>query len=363
MSAAPVYVACLTPPGTAAIATVGLVGDGAWSLVEPLFQPRGKKTGFSEKPGFWVGRLGNEFADDVVLTLQGHGDRRRVEIHCHGGSAVVRWLIDLFTSRGAIEIRWDDWQRQSAISPLKAETAIALARALTARAAGILLDQYHGALERELHEIDSAIAHGDKAQAKSKLDGLIRRIPIGKHLTEPWRVVVAGAPNAGKSTLVNALLGYQRAITSSTPGTTRDILTALTAFDGWPVELIDTAGLRPEALGLEALGVERAVNALTQADLCLWIVDRTEAQPVLPPTVLVCPVLLVCNKADLSPRWRPWTYNGTSWDVSALTGQGLPDLIGAVAMHLVPDPLSPGAAVPFTDEMCRLIVRRSLETD
>src|SRR5262249_21953484 len=128
-------------------------------------------------------------------------------------------------------------------------------------------------------------------------------------------------------------------------------------------ELIDTAGLRRKALGLEALGVERAENALARADLCLWIADRTEAQPILPPADLLCPVMLVGSKADLSSQWRPWTYNGTSWTVSSRTGQGLPELIGAVGMHLVPDPPRPGAAVPFTDEMCRLIARRSLETN
>jgi tRNA modification GTPase len=356
MSDVATYVACLTPAGSAAIGTVGLAGPNAWNLVEPRFRGRGGfKPVLGEPSRYWLGRLGEDVTDDVVLTVDASNDRQRVEIHCHGGNAVVRWMLDLFRNRGAVEIGWEEWLQRTLPSQWQAEAAIALAHAPTLRTAGILLDQFHGALEREMAAIHSAIATGDFANAKAKLETLISRVPLGRHLTQPWRVVVAGAPNAGKSTLINALLGYQRAITSPIPGTTRDVVTALTAFDAWPVELVDTAGLRDDAAGLEALGIERANEALANANLCLWVVDRTQEPPVLAPESLDCPMMVVCNKSDLADRWRPWSYYGVTMSVSALTGQGVGELAAVIGQRLVPEAPPAGAAVPFTEGMCREI--------
>jgi hypothetical protein len=91
-------------------------------------------------------------------------------------------------------------------------------------------------------------------------------------LTTPWRVTVAGAPNVGKSSLVNALAGYQRSVVSATPGTTRDVVTTVIALDGWPVELSDTAGMRDDAVRWRARKYSRG-GAAREADLCLWVLD------------------------------------------------------------------------------------------
>lgn len=360
MSGEPVYVACLTPPGAAAIATVGLFGKNAWSMVAPHFRPRGEqKPSATDAERFLLGRLGEaDTADEVVVTIDDAADRQRVAIHCHGGAGVVRWLLELFRRSGGVEITWEEWLRGTSASTLRAEAAIALAHALTLRTAGILLDQYHGALERELQAIEAAIATGDRSTAITKLRELAAWIPVGRHLTQPWRIVVAGAPNAGKSSLINALLGFQRAITSPLPGTTRDLVTALTAVDGWPVELIDSAGMRTGAAGLEALGIARAAEALAKADLCLWVVDRTQKPPVLPPMNLTCRSLIVCNKTDLAEQWNPWGFTGAALNVSALTGEGINALAAAVIGALVPHSPPSGAAVPFTEAISEHIRTR-----
>jgi tRNA modification GTPase len=338
------------------LATVGLYGPQAWSLIEPIFKSRGQPPRINGKAGqFWLGRLGDDLCDDVVVTIESDGDHQRVEIHCHGGNAVVRWLLDLLGRRGAVTVSWQEWVRRTARSALQAEATIALARAPTLRTAGILLDQYHGALERELHAIEAEFASGARQSAKCRIDLLINRIPLGKHLTEPWRVVVAGATNVGKSTLINALLGYQRAITSDIPGTTRDVLTAITAFDGWPIELVDTAGLRTPAEGLEALGIERTEQALAEADLVLWVIDRSQSCPVLPPPTLCSAPLLVCNKIDLPAGCENSKLSFEARSVSALIGQGITELWAAISLRLVPEPPPAGAAVPFTDEVYRRI--------
>jgi tRNA modification GTPase len=353
-------VTCLTPPGAAAIATLGLHGPDAWTVCRALFAPRSGELPESPaavKPGqFWLGRLGEEMKDEVVLALRRVEPVPWVELHCHGGRELIDLLLDVFRARGARVCSWEDWERRTAKSPLQAEAAIALARALTLRTASILLDQYQGALEQALAEVRIALERGAGAEAEKLLASLTGHAALGLHLTTPWRVVVAGAPNVGKSSLVNALAGFQRSVVAETPGTTRDVVTTLLAIDGWPVELADTAGLREDAEALEEQGIGLARAAAGTADLCLWVVDGATA-PVW-PRALPTPVLRVVNKIDLPPAWDLGTAEGAS-RVSARTGEGLGELCEALSRQLVPDPPLPGRAVPFTPEWCdRLEVAR-----
>jgi tRNA modification GTPase len=169
-----------------------------------------------------------------------------------------------------------------------------------------------------------------------------------------WRVVVAGAPNVGKSSLVNALAGFRRSIVAAVPGTTRDLVTTRLAVDGWPVELADTAGLRAGAATLEEQGMERARSAVAAADVCLWILDGADA-PVWPGQEQLAAhseaVRPVINKVDLPAAWD-WGQAASALRVSAQTGEGLAELCEGLASWLVPDPPPPGAAVPFTAALC-----------
>jgi tRNA modification GTPase len=169
-------------------------------------------------------------------------------------------------------------------------------------------------------------------------------------------VVVAGPPNVGKSSLVNALAGFQRSVVAETPGTTRDVVGTLLAIDGWPIELIDTAGLRGDTEGVEEEGVRRAVLAARSADLCLWVADASAAPPASPPTP---GALLVVNKIDLPAGWDLDSLPG-ALRVSAKTGAGLAELCDALSRRLVPAVPAPGAAVPFTPEWCDRIEQAAL---
>jgi tRNA modification GTPase len=142
------------------------------------------------------------------------------------------------------------------------------------------------------------------------------------HLTTPWRVVIAGPPNVGKSSLLNAIAGYQRAIVSPLPGTTRDVVTITTAINGWPVQFADTAGLRETQDELESAGVALAGAALEQAELVILVSDAS-----------VCASQIDCSDTRY---------------VSALTGQGIAELLVAMERMLVPAAPSAGAAVAFT---------------
>jgi len=184
---------------------------------------------------------------------------------------------------------------------------------------------------------------GETQRADDLLATLTRHADLGRHLVEPWRVVVAGAVNAGKSSLVNALVGYQRSIVTPIPGTTRDVVTVRLAVDGWPIELADTAGLRDDADQLEQQGIQLSTTAVQQADLRLWILDAT-TEPLWPSTQ---DVLLVVNKIDQPAVWD-LNRAGNAVQVSALTGAGLPELLRSISSFLVPEPPAPGAALPFT---------------
>jgi tRNA modification GTPase len=257
-------------------------------------------------------------------------------------------LLALLLGNGLEEVAWDEFILRTEEDPWQGLAGLHLARAPTLRTAAILLDQYHGALPRQLRTILDALQEAKGEQARQMLEELGSWAGVGRHLTAPWKVVVAGAPNVGKSSLVNALAGYQRSIVAPMPGTTRDVVTTRLAVDGWPIELADTAGLRGEAETLEQQGIERARAVLRRADLCLWVLDAS-TEPVWPDEELCEPVLVV-NKIDLPPAW-----NGerapTALRVSARTGEGVAELLSALGNRLVPRPPPAGAAVPFTAEL------------
>ena len=176
---------------------------------------------------------------------------------------------------------------------------------------------------------------------------------VGLHLLEPWRVVLAGPPNAGKSSLINALVGYRRSIVHDTPGTTRDAVSVSTAFDGWPVELIDTAGLRTSDDSLEVAGIDRARQQIASADAVLLVFDAAQAWTAeLAAMASQFPAaILVHNKVDLLQARNANEDRPPGVATSALDGTGVETLIAKVVSHLILEEPAAGAAVPFTESL------------
>jgi len=345
------WTACLTPSGQGAIATLALYGPHAWDVARQFFRPRkGELPTAPELQRFWLGRLGGDLHDDAVLAVKSIEPACWLELHVHGGREVVRYLHDLFVGRGATSCSWQSFLHRTSADPLQALAATALAEAPTTRTAAILLDQYHGAYGRALQTVEAQLALADVASALGIVEQMTRFTALGRHLTTPWRVVIAGAPNVGKSSLLNALAGYQRSIVAPTPGTTRDLVTVRLAIDGWPVEFVDTAGVRDTKDNLEGQGVDLARAMAATADLCLWVLDAS-AQPVLPDQ-LGPQVRLIVNKVDLPPAWNRAEVDGAV-DVSATTGTGLANLCEQLSRWLVPEPPLPGVAIPFTSKLCQ----------
>ena len=344
----------LTPPGRGAIGVVRVWGAGAVETVDALFRPaRGGSLSSSEPGALRFGRLGAGEGDEVVAVITGD-DPPEVEVHGHGGSAAIALVVGAFV-RAGVEVRQPSaWVRRAAGSVIEAEARVDLTLATTLRGAEILLEQADGAVGRALSEA-GALVETDPRAALACLERLRDNAAVGLRLIGGWSVALAGRPNVGKSSLLNALAGFERAVVSPSPGTTRDVVGLRLAFDGWPVLVSDTAGLRESADPIEVEGVARARASQAGADLTLVLLDRSEPLTAADFALMAerPRALLVATKADLPGAWP--ASERQALEVSAATGEGLDRLTKAVVDRLVPRPPSPGAGVPFRPRHVRVI--------
>ena len=257
-----------------------------------------------------------------------------VELHLHGGRAVVaavrRALLELglreaepgeFTRRAFANGRIDLSEAEGLADLLAAETE-SQRRAALAMAGGALsrkVEQWRVRLLECAAAVEAELDHGDEEDVapfdpapivalREEMEEYLRR-PSAERLRDGVRVVIAGPPNAGKSTLFNRLVGREAAITAATPGTTRDLIEAPVALEGVPLLFVDTAGLRETEEAVEAIGVDRAAQAAAVADIILWLGEEPTGAD---------DAIWVSNKVDLDPnRLR------TGLPVSAKTGSGL----------------------------------------
>lgn len=326
-----------TAPGEGGIAIVRVSGEEAAKLLERVFVPYNTKRRLPfESHRLMAGRVmdGGDMVDEamaVVMYAPNSYTREDVcEIHTHGGgaaaSAVVRLLIRLgarpaeageFTRRAFMNGRIDLMQAEAVMGVISAHSAAALkaeARQLCGgqsqfvRQAQDQLRALLAGLEAHIDypdEIDEAEALAGLAGG---LDRLIAFLSVAidersaRILREGLHVALCGRPNAGKSTLFNALLGEDKAIVTDIPGTTRDVLEGSFSLNGVNIVLQDTAGLRESGDTVERIGVERARDALRKADAALLLVDA--AKPLdrdelsLLRQEMPCPCAVLLNKED-----------------------------------------------------------------
>jgi tRNA modification GTPase len=357
--------ACLlTPSGRGAVAVIAAEGPGAVSAIDAAFRAaNGRPAANQPLDRIAFGEWGAGEHREEVIVIRG-GDVE-FEIHCHGGVAAAERILAALTAAGCVIQSRADWGVKHAASLIEAEADAALAQATTRRTAELLLHQRNGALQLAVSDVYDALSAGQLDAAREQLSRLLERAPLGRHLVEPWLVAIAGRPNVGKSSLINAIVGYQRAIVFDQPGTTRDVLTAETAINGWPVRLADAAGIRETTDPLEAEGVSRARDQLQRADLVLWVLDgatlndspHAAAAREWREELNVAPidrVLIVVNKADQLDAKRRAADAVDFCYTSALTGDGLPALLSTIAKRLVP--IVPKCeAIPFTARQVDLL--------
>ena len=361
--------AIATAPGRGGVAIVRVSGPDAFAVGRVL-------TGREMTPGrIRFARIAG-VDEGVVLAFaapHSYTGEDVVEFQGHGGAVAPRRVLRAAIAAGArLAHRGEFTQRAFLNGRLgydQAESVLDLVDAKTERAAAAAFEGLQGRKERALralyeqaldlsteaeHTID--IDEGELpegfvrdlqariAALDAALEGEIRRAAEGRILREGALVVLAGPPNAGKSSLMNALLGERRAIVSDVPGTTRDSIEEWLDVEGWPVRLVDTAGLRATGDAIEREGVERAEELIARADLVLALGGGTVTGAAR--------VLTVHAKCDLG--------RGEGLNVSAKTGEGLEDLRRAIAAELEAAAASAGEGAADDAAVAGLVEARTL---
>ena len=361
--------ACATPPGVSALALIRLSGPKASAIAtnlagEPIppRQPLPRRL-----------RLESQVLDEAVLTFwpgpRSYTGEDLVEISCHGNPLVVETVLQALQKRGARMARPGEFTERAflhgRIDLTQAEAVLDVLHAGSERALLAAQRSLAGQLKDRLMEIRSGlldmlarieayidfpeediqpeVGDGFRKEVSRLLQlisGLLATAPLGQRLRSGYRLVLMGPPNVGKSSLLNALLGSDRAIVSPVPGTTRDTVEESIVLAGFPVRLIDTAGLRPSTDPIEQEGIQRTRTAAEQADLVIALIDRTQPKDPCESewTRFNEKLLRVLTKSDL-----PASFSGEGQPVSAKTGEGLEQLRQTVARRLAGDFFAPGA--------------------
>ncbi len=331
-----------TAAGPGGIAVVEVYGEGAAAALARLFAPRGgRMPGEGEVRRGVLRDAGGEEVDEVLLASLppraswcGLGSWT---VSSHGGTLVERRLRRALSLAGGREAgRGEIVSRavsRGALGPLEGEALLVLPEARTGRAARYLLGIAAGSLSRRMERVEGMARAGDLAGARAELEAMLRAAPSALHLLSPRRVLIAGRPNAGKSSLFNRLAERERAAVTPAAGTTRDLLEETVEVGGYPVVLMDSSGLRREEEAADAVEREGMRRARAAAGDCVLYLmdhpgtpgpDEAEFLETLPPER----VLLVRTKSDLwgsstsaASRQPPAAVRELC--VSARTGEGL----------------------------------------
>ena len=364
--------AIATPLGEGGLAVIRLSGAQAFVIADKCFLPLGKS---SLKPSAApthtvhfgkIVRDGN-LIDEVLLTVlrapRTFTREDTVEISCHGGLLPAKLVLDTllahgarlaepgeFTKRAFLNGRLDLAQAEAVADLIHSRTELALAAA-NEQLAGKLSQRINKLRDDLMLTLAHVEAHIDfpeediSPDTKEKLlqrlesgisfmDELLRTANEGQILRRGIRVAIVGRPNAGKSSLLNQLLGHDRAIVSHIPGTTRDTIEETANIRGLPVVFVDTAGLREAQDEIEREGVRRSRESLARAELILHVFDASElltgADEMYLAEFAGKKRILVCNKTDLPVKLNLPSARASAVDVCCLSGQGIEALKDAI---------------------------------
>ena len=332
--------AIATPGSGSGIGVIRISGENAIEVADKIFQPKNKNKRLPEQPTYTIhyGNIvdGDELLDEVIVLLMrgphSYTAEDTVEIDCHGGTFVMRKILELvirngarpaepgeFTKRAFLNGRIDLSQAEAVMDVIEAKNNYALQSSL-GQLKGSLLEMIREMREKILYEIayiESALDDpehisldgypvelGEKVDNLLKIAGdLLKSSQNGRVLREGIRTVIVGKPNAGKSSLMNVLVGSNRAIVTDMAGTTRDILEEQIQLKGLNLNIVDTAGIRKTDDPVEKIGVERAKKAMLDADLILYVVDSSadldENDEEIISFLQDQNAIILLNKADL----------------------------------------------------------------
>lgn len=336
-----------TPIGRGAVATIILDGPQAFQIINCCFRSSSAAEVRVEHCGkilygSWL--LDGQLGEDLVVCPRSVS---RVEIHAHGSEVGCQIIAQSLESAGAISV--DGLDAALLLENgcrFAAEVRLAITKAPTKRTCRFLLDQ-RAAQKGFWIALAGAVSDHTVDESRELIDRFLQWSDFGLHLTRPWSVVLLGRPNVGKSSLINALLGFERSIVHSESGTTRDVVDHQTAFSGWPVRLFDTAGIRDTEDELERLGIERSEHAQSHADARILVVDSADFtyDDLQLQLQQVNPDLVIANKSDLASFDHP----AIDCRVSAANGDGIEELISAIVARLIPETPPVDQAVPVSE--------------
>lgn len=361
--------AIATPLGEGGIGVVRISGEGALEIAQRVFRRRSPKPLQPNRVYFGevVDPDSGEMLDRALLipfhTPHSYTGEDIAELHCHGSPYLLRRVLDLvcrlgarlaqpgeFTMRAFLNGKLDLAQAEAVADLIRARSdaqlrsALALHTGKLSQRAQAISDallsllatvEAHIDFSEEIGDLDPDALLPQLESLIEQLDALLKNARVGRMLREGVRVAIIGRPNVGKSSLLNALLGEERAIVTDIPGTTRDTIEESFQIDGVPIVILDTAGLRESHDVVEQIGVERTRRAAELADLILFVYDLTAPDKEadvqlledLPPET---PKVIVGNKVDLAVEVNasPFPVEGQrgSLRVSARTGAGLDSL-------------------------------------
>lgn len=370
--------AIATAPGMGAVGVVRVSGPSAYALADAVFVPGNGSRPSATKPGRVVyGHVvdgGRRVDEALLLTFRAprsYTGQDVVELQTHGGPAALRATLDAclrsgarlagpgeFTLRAYLAGRIDLLQAESVMDVVEAQTdaslrnaGFGLSGALGERLGTVQSDilEAYAAVQAAFDYPDDGVPEQALAEpvarAALELRRLLATAEAGRLSRVGARLALVGRPNVGKSSLLNALLGYERSLVSATPGTTRDYLEAPLTLGGVPVTAIDTAGIRQAEDDIEASGVTLAKRIAEQADLRLLLLDGSESLSEQLDEAARAELgkgrtLVVVTKTDLGGAWEDAELRlplGTETPVrvSALTGEGLRELEAAVVAALL----------------------------
>lgn len=332
--------AIATPGSGSGIGVIRISGENAIEVADKIFQPKNRNKRLPEQPTYTIhyGNIvdGDKLLDEVIVLLMrgphSYTAEDTVEIDCHGGTFVMRKILELvirngarpaepgeFTKRAFLNGRIDLSQAEAVMDVIEAKNNYALQSSL-GHLKGSLLEMIREMREKILYEIayiESALDDpehisldgypvelGEKVDNLLKIAGdLLKSSQNGRVLREGIRTVIVGKPNAGKSSLMNVLVGSNRAIVTDMAGTTRDILEEEIQLKGLNLNIVDTAGIRKTDDPVEKIGVERAKKAMLDADLILYVVDSSadldENDEEIISFLQDQNAIILLNKADL----------------------------------------------------------------
>lgn len=388
ISSADTIAALATPVGTSALAIVRASGPAVPALSRNLFgtlpPPRtAQRSDYRDRCGGLV--------DDVLFTVFARGasytGEDLLEISCHGNPFIAQKILEDLLARGCRAAGPGEFTQRAFLNGQvdlsQAEAVMDLIHARSERALAAANHQLRGALRRHLDQLvrltthclayieayidfpeedlppeDSRRVAAQMAELQQATDRLLATSHYGEMLRAGIKAVIVGEPNAGKSSLLNCLLGRDRALVSPEPGTTRDYLEEPVTVGPHLLRLIDTAGLNPAPSTMEARGMEKTLEQAAGADFFLWVIDATRALPPLPPSLRArmspANTVAVFNKADLPPAPAPELPQAfPQVHVSALQGTGLEALQAAIVA------LADAFCVEFGDESIAVNARHA----